>query len=143
MNRAYDSRKAELAKIHIAKKQLQLDDDTYRAMLWTTARVHSSKELDAAGRRAVLDHLRARGFASRPRRARGKFPGQPHNIQASPQLQKVEALLAHAGRPWSYVDAMAQRMFSVERVAWCTAEQLHKVIAALAIDQRRRAKGAS
>ena len=56
-----DARRAEIAKIHIARAQLGLDDDTYRAMLYgVTARVYSAAELTAAERRAVLDHLRAR-----------------------------------------------------------------------------------
>lgn len=64
-----DLRKADLAQIHIAKKALGLDDDTYRDMLWTVARVRSSKELDATGRAQVLAHLRACGWAPAPRRA--------------------------------------------------------------------------
>ncbi|MBN8479499.1 MAG: regulatory protein GemA [Burkholderiales bacterium] len=55
-------RSNELAKIHIAKAQLGLDDDTYRAMLWTVARVRSAKDLDAGGREAVLLHLRGCGW---------------------------------------------------------------------------------
>lgn len=62
-----DARRAELAKIHLAKKQLGLDDETYRAMLWMVARVHSAADLDDAGRQAVLDHLKARGFRGGPR----------------------------------------------------------------------------
>lgn len=55
-------RSNELAKIHIAKAQLGLDDDTYRAMLWSVARVRSAKDLDAGGREAVLRHLRGCGW---------------------------------------------------------------------------------
>ncbi|MCR6667570.1 MAG: regulatory protein GemA [Methyloversatilis sp.] len=35
-------RRAEIAQIHIAKSQLGMDDDTYRAMLWSVGRVRSS-----------------------------------------------------------------------------------------------------
>lgn len=55
-------RSNELAKIHIAKAQLELDDDTYRHMLWSVARVRSAKDLDAGGREAVLAHLRGCGW---------------------------------------------------------------------------------
>lgn len=125
------ARNAELARIHIAKARLGLDDATYRAMLWTLARVHSAKDLDDAGRRSVLDHLRARGFSD-PRR------GRPHNADRSPYLRKIEALLTEAGRPWSYAEAMATRMFHVDRLAFASADQLRKLVAALSIDQRRR-----
>jgi len=39
------SRSANLAKIHIAKKQLGMDDATYRAMLQSHGGVTSSKDL--------------------------------------------------------------------------------------------------
>jgi Mu-like prophage protein gp16 len=133
-----DRRNAELAKIHIAQKQLALDDATYRAMLWSIAGIRSAKELDGNGRKKVLEHLKACGFKGRQRTV-GTYPGRPHNIETNPQLQKVEALLADAGRPWKYADSMTQRMFNVDRVAFCNPDQLQRLIAALTYDQQRRA----
>jgi len=52
----------DLALIHLAKGQLGLDDETYRAMLRATAGVDSAGALDPAGRARVLEHLRSRGF---------------------------------------------------------------------------------
>ena len=57
-----DIKRREITLIHIAKQQLGMDDDTYRAMLWSVARVKSSTALDFAGRKKVLDHLKACGF---------------------------------------------------------------------------------
>lgn len=126
-----------LAQIHIAKAQLGLDDDTYRAMLWGLARVKSAADLDHAGRAKVLAHLKASGFkdkrAGRPRPA-------PDRVE---QVRKVEALLADAGRPWDYAHAMAKRMFGVERVDFCTPDHLQRLIAALVYDQKRRAERAA
>lgn len=133
------TRSRELAQIHIAKKQLGLDDDTYRAMLWAVGRVKSSKDLDWTARKRVLDHLKRCGF--KPQAGKTKHPGRPHNADSgprSPQLLKIEALLADAGRPWSYVDGMAKRMFHVDRVALCHEDQLQRLIAALMYDQKRR-----
>lgn len=136
-----DIRRRELAKIHIAAKQLQMDRQSYEDMLWACARVRSARDLDAAGRARVLDHLKACGFKGK----RGRpHPGRPHNLQSEergPQLGKIEALLADAGRPWAYVDGMAKRMFAVASVTWCDPEQLQKIIAALVYDQRRRNGG--
>lgn len=142
MNASQDLRRRELAKIHLGAKALGLDDDAYRDMLWTIARVRSAKDLDAAGRARVLDHLRACGFKAR----RGRpHAGRPHNLTAEergPQLGKVEALLAQAKRPWAYADGMAKRMFNVERVAWCNPEQLQRIIAALVYDAKRHGRRA-
>lgn len=138
------ARNVELAKIHIAKARLGLDDliaagicvcgrerTAYHEMLWTVARVHSAADLDEGGRRRVLEHLRARGFQDRSR-------GRPRTADGNAAIRKIEALLSDAGRPWSYADAMARRMFHVDRVTFCDRDQLRRLIAALSIDQRRR-----
>lgn len=133
-----NAKRSELAKIHIAKKDLRLDDDLYRDILWTIARVRSAADLDEAGRKAVLDHFRSRGWSPRVNKARRKtFPGRPHNCDEHPQLRKIEALLTQARRPWSYADRMAQRMFRKDRVAFCHAGEWQKLIAALEYDKRR------
>lgn len=124
-------RRKQLAAIHIGAEQLGLDRDTYESMLWTIARVRSARDLDEAGRDRVLQHLRSRGFKER-------HPGRPHNARRSPQIRKIEALLADAKRPWKYADAMAQRMFKVDRVTFCRPDQLTKLIAALTYDAQRR-----
>jgi phage gp16-like protein len=130
-----DRRRAELAQIHIAKKQLNLDDATYQQMLFTVARVMTSAELDEHGRRRVIEHLRARGFKNQqPKR---HFPGRPHNCDSNPQLRKIEALLTVGKKPWSYADAMAQHMFNKDRVAFCDADQLQALIVALEMDKQR------
>ena len=51
--------RAELGKIHIGKKQLFEDDGAYRDMLEAVAGVRSAAVLDEAGRRKVLEHMRA------------------------------------------------------------------------------------
>lgn len=137
---ARDHRNRELAQIHIAKKQLALDDDTYRDMLWTVARVRSAGDLDFTGRKRVLEHLRGCGFKARGGKA--PHPGRPANMghaDRGPSLRKIEALLAEAGRQWAYADGMARKMFHVEKISWCTVDQLHSIIAALMYDQKRRA----
>lgn len=135
-----DNRHRELAKIHIAAKQLGMDDDSYRSMLWAVARVRSARDLDEAGRRRVLEHLRAAGFEGKRGSAR---PHRPHNLGAEdrgPQLTKIEAMLAAAGRPWEYADGMARRMFHVDRVTFCNPDQLGKIIAALVYDAKRHGR---
>lgn len=62
-------RAKQLALIHVAAKELGLrsasDDSAYRQMLWSIGRVRSAKDLDEAGREAVLKHLRACGWVQR------------------------------------------------------------------------------
>lgn len=129
-------RNKELARIHIAKKELGLDDDTYRAMLQEVAQVSSAKDLTDAGRRKVLAHMAERGAKSA--RAFRRRPNNLKTAERGPLLSKIEAILADAGREWAYVESMAQRMFGIASVRWCNPEQLHKIVAALMYDQKRR-----
>lgn len=134
-----DRRRRDMARIHIAKKQLGLDDGTYRDMLWSVARVRSSADLDYTGLQRVLAHLTACGFKS----TKGKrpHPGRPANIDSEdrgPLLRKIEAMLTDARREWAYAHGMAKRMFRVEHCQFCAPEQLRKLIAALSYDQARR-----
>ncbi|WP_220789373.1 gp16 family protein [Craterilacuibacter sinensis] len=124
-----------LAKIHIAKKALALDDDTYRAMLQSVAGVSSSKDLDAAGAQKVLDHCKRCGWKPTPPRNKGRKPDAPKASAAI--MRKLEALLTDASRPWSYADAMAKRMFKIERVQWCDDAQASKIMQALIYDAKR------
>ncbi|OON62304.1 GemA protein [Massilia sp. KIM] len=128
-------RNPSLAKIHIAKKELGLDDETYRAMLQQHGGVTSSKDLTPLGAARVLQHLEKSGFKPKVKASYGKRPNPPARRAAL--IRKIEAQLTHAGRPWSYADAMAQRMFKIVKVDWLDEEQLGKIVAALAIDAKR------
>ncbi|WP_316154743.1 regulatory protein GemA [Cupriavidus sp. BIC8F] len=126
--------RAILAKIHVAKKQLAMEDDVYRAMLQSVSGVQSAKDLTVAQAEKVLAHLRKCGFA--PAAKFGRRPKPPRDRQAL--VSKIEALLAEGKRPWSYADAMARRMFQVDKIDWCTPDQLWRIAAALQIDANRR-----
>lgn len=130
----------EIQLIHVGKQQLGMDDETYRAMLWAVARVKSSTELDFAGRKKVLDHLKASGFKVVSSRAgtRARPAPTPDKV---PMVAKIRALLiALDNKPDAYADGMSKRMFGVDRFEWCDGAQLGKIIAALEYAGKRRAK---
>lgn len=135
MRRALDARSRDLARIHVLKKDLGLDDDQYRTMLWTVARVDSAKDLDTHGRTQVIEHLEAHAKRAGVLRPRQKAaPGK------AAMVSKIRALLINApggARDDAYADALAQRMFRVERFTWCSGDELHRLIAALMIDAKR------
>lgn len=82
-------RKVELAKIHMAKAQLGLDDDTYRQVIRVIggAESGSAADLTPGGRERVLSHFRAHGWRARKRRA-DKQPGHASDAQ----IAKIRAL---------------------------------------------------
>lgn len=130
------ARNIELGKIHIGKKQLQLDDDVYRSMLWQVAQVKSASDLDPAGRQKVLQHMVLMGATFTKSKTKRTTPA----IDKARLASKVKALLTDGKYPDTYGDSMAQKMFSVQRWEWLTPDQMHKLVAALVINQQRIAK---
>lgn len=92
-------RHTDLAKIHIGATKVGLidgvDDSAYRDMLWTIGRVRSAKDLDAAGRAAVLKHLAAIGWAD-PAAGRSSRPRYQKGSQAA-LIRHLWTCLARAG----------------------------------------------
>ncbi len=140
-------RRAQLAGIHVIANRLRLDDATYRALLQRVCGVNSAADLDARGRGKLLDELR-RLTGEGARRTRSNVPPVMPTSQVREELQamtaKLGAIAAELGLSWGYLDGMARRMFHIDKAEWCTAEQMHKLLAALSIHQkRRRARSAS
>jgi phage gp16-like protein len=136
-----DLRRRQLAAIHVGKKTLAMTDEAYRAMLQDVAGVSSAAELDPAGLRAVLDHMRSLGFVDG--KVKRSHRGRPHNldsVERGAQLGKVEAMLLDANLPWTYADGIAKRMFGIERVGWCDSQQLRAVITALVKKAQREGR---
>lgn len=135
-------RKRELAAIHVAKKQLALDEDEYRSIMLSVTGQTSSAKLDWKGRKSLLDHFKKIGFKVV---AKGAGRARPSvGAARTPLMGKIEALLADSQLPWSYADGIAKRLFAntsgVERIEFCDPAHLMKVVAALSIDAKRRAR---
>lgn len=138
LRNATQLRTAEMAQIHIAKKQLALEDDAYRAILLQVTGKTSSKDLTWQERKALLDHFKKVGFKVKAKTAGRAAPVVTKERQA--MIGKVEALLAEAKYPWSYADALAKKICKVERIEWCLPEHLVKIIAALTKDAQRNGR---
>ncbi len=143
MNAVDELRHRQLAAIHIGKKKLALDDEAYRTIVRMIggAESGSAANLDDQGRRAVLDEMRRLGFVDG--KVKRSHAGRPRNMDSpdrGAQLGKIEAMLLEANRLWAYADAIARRICGVEKIAWCTSEQLRKVIAALVSNARREGR---
>lgn len=138
------ARKSDLARIHIAKKALNLSDDEYRELMFSVARVRSSAELDLIGRKRLIEHFIRCGWSGgkpTPKRAASKTerPRRPTpSASVAPLCRKVRAQLISLGRkPDGYADGIAQQMYKVQFYEWCTSEQLQAVVSALGAEQAR------
>ena len=69
-----------IAAMHVAKKELGLDDETYRAVLVQVTGKSSSSDMSEAERQKVLEHFRERGFKAPStgsrKRLEGRFAGK-------------------------------------------------------------------
>lgn len=139
---ARDNRNSDLKKIHIAKKQLSMSDEDYRAMLWTQGRVRSSKELDFAGRRTVLDFLCSIGFRPAPAKKTARPKRPTPSVDALPLVRRIRAqLISLGGKPDEYADGIAKQMLgdaAPQFFEWCTPHDLHKISQALGVEQNRK-----
>lgn len=137
MAKANNGRTALLAKIHIGKKELGLDDDVYRDVLWRLTGKRSAKELNVRQLQRVLMYLQDKGFVVTPKKAYRK-PSVIARKQAL--IGKIEAILADMGLPWSYANATAKQMFGVDMVHWLEVDKLYKLTQALVVYQARQNK---
>ena len=138
-------RKTELAKIHVAKQQMKLDEDTYRALLARITGKDSAADLTAPERNAVLNEFYRLGWSAKSHRIPDrKAAARPAvDWDKGKLISKIGALLADAGRPWAYADGCARNMFALTSIRFCTTQQLRKIVAALVDDQRRREQAPS
>lgn len=137
-------RRAELAKIHLAKKQLALDEETYRAAVsrMSHGRTTTAAELTARERGALLEHFREAGFEGK--RMAKRRSGRPEPGGYRPQVAKARALWRSLWQLGAMrdgtdraLDAFAKRQTGVERLGWCKPAQLNAVIEALKDWSRR------
>lgn len=133
--RTTNKRNSLLAKIHIAKKQLVLDDAIYRDMLWRLTGKRSCKQMSIKELSSVLRDCERLGF--KPIKQHGRKPNVASHRKAI--LGKIEAILTDLALPWQYAENMAKTMFgSYGVIEWLNDEQLYKLMQALAVYQARK-----
>jgi hypothetical protein len=121
-NRKGQPRNQLVAAVHVAKKQLALDDETYRAIIERVTGERSSAHLTVAQLGSVLDEFRRLGW--KPAHA---------NYSHKPHVRKVWALwsdlvrrgLVKGGRV--ALRKFVFRMTKVNDPQWLTLEQAAKV----------------
>ena len=166
---AEPDRRAALAKIHVAKKMLRLNDELYRAIIArVTGGKRSSALLDTAERGRLLDELRRLGFPSDgPRRRHRGAIAAITPASAAPVGRATHAAEAVAHAPhgaaqarkiwtlWRKLAAAAKlrdpsarglrqfvrRQTGRDALEWLTAAEANSVIEGLKAWRRRIAIG--
>ena len=128
--------KKQVGIIKAAQQYLKMDDETYRRVLVRLTGKDSATKLMPDELGTVRDYFHAQGYPRRSPKKYGRKPNVP--VSKKSVLNKIEALLADAGRPWEYAESMAERMFNRQKIDWLDHGELTKLMQALTIDQKRR-----
>jgi len=130
-----------LAKVHIAKKDLGLDDEAYRSLMERITGHRSAGDCAVHELVRAVAEFRRLGWTPTGKKGAGGKPGKPSRGKAA-LMGKITALLAEAKRPDAYAEAMARRMYRRDKLDFCTPKELQGVIAALSRDAVRHGRRA-
>lgn len=122
-----------LAKIHIAKKDLGLSDEAYRDVLRNVCGKESAAQLTDMQAARLLRYFEGRGW--KPKK-QGSLPG--FTTPSDPQSKKILALWITLHKSGKVRDASTRAMLSFvkrmvrrDRLEWCTVAEKNLVIEAL------------
>ena len=105
-----------LAKVHIAKKDLGLDDDVYRELLDNMFGRRSAADLSTNDLFRLLRHFRSCGWRQKP--SRSGWMDLPAGISMEAQKRYVAALWGALGYKMSGLDYRCKKQFGVDRFMW-------------------------
>jgi phage gp16-like protein len=143
MARSLNTERIRLTRlVHVARRELAMDDDAWRQLLRDRFKVESSADLSIDGLDRLMQHLKSCGFKVRPN-PKKKLP-TPHKGLALTKKDieaKIACQLKALGKEWPYAHGVARRIFpEVEKFEFLTEEQLGKVSSALERTIRFRQK---
>lgn len=127
--------RAQLAKIHIAKKELQLTDEVYRDILSLNFGVSSARYLTTDQAVHLLDIFRAKGWSAKGTKSgKGIKKRSGNYIVISPgpaakRQRKILAMWNELGYAMEKLHSRCRKQFGVERFEWLTdGRDLHVLI---------------
>lgn len=133
----------QLAMLHVAKKQLGLDDETYRCVLKDKGGVDSAKDLSRYGYDDVLAELKRLGF--RPT-SRDRGFGRRRGMATPEQIGLIRSLWAE----WSSdedaekgLNKWLERFYHVSALRFLPAAEAGKAINGLRAMLRRKTGAAA
>jgi phage gp16-like protein len=127
-------RRVMIAKLHLAKKQLNMAEDDYRDLLARATGERSAADCSRAQLEAALAEMTRLGFTAAPKSAasaarKGSF---------TPAASKARAMLISLGlmgvirdSSEKALEAFARRQLGVDRLTWADEAQVYKLIEAL------------
>lgn len=132
------NRRALLAAVHCARRDLGLDEETYRAVLERVTGSSSASRLTDGELARVLDTFREQGWKSpRSDERRAKASGSPHVRKLWAIWTEMCAARIPREPTRAALRAFVERMTDVSDPEWLTPTQTNVVVEALKAWQRR------
>lgn len=128
----------DLKIIHVAKRQLGIDEDTYRDMLVNITGQNSLKNMHISDRIKIINHLKKIGFKIKPK-------AKPKTAKVTDQRAKIKAIwgsmekegLIKNGSKFA-LNQWVKRMSGVATVEWLSdIKQAQNVLESLKKYQQR------
>lgn len=126
------TRKQMIQKIHIGKSELKMNQEDYVRFLLNTVDKHSCSVMTDSELMLVLQAMKRKGFKVQSKKFGKRPTASQSNLHRQQLINKIEAQLTNLKKPWSYVHAICKRSFGIERLQWCSDEQVYKIVQMLA-----------
>ena len=142
-SRRGSARSRAIGKVKIGARMLGLNHDEYCDLLDRVTHRRSCADLDIEELGWVIEEMERLGVSFERGGGRRKRPAAKASAEKAPLLRKIRAVLAEAGRPEEYGEAVLRKMTRHPHrtpLEWATVPQLYRLTQALMVDQRRRAK---
>ena len=130
-DRASQHRRAMLAKIQIARKDLAMDEDDYRQIVFDKTGRTSLKEASEANLHAVLEVMKAKGFKPLGTARRGSAAEHPMARKARALWISLHQLGVVHNPAEEALEAFAKRQIGCDKLVWARQSDAYRLIEAL------------
>lgn len=130
-NPATQYRRSMIAKIHVAKKQMQIDDDDYRQMIFDATGKTSSANCSDDQLARVIAVLKSKGFAALPVKNTSRAADHPVAMKARAMWISLYHLGVVHNSSEKALEAFARTQLKVAKLQWADQTQGYKLIEAL------------
>ena len=129
-DRSAQSRRSMLAKIHIARKQLAMDEDDYRQLLFEETGHASAGDCSEAQLSRVIERLKKLGFKPLPKAGK-KAATHPMARKARALWISLHHLNVVQNPAEEALEAFARRQLGCTKLNWANQREAYKLIEAL------------
>lgn len=128
MNAKTQDRQRLIRLIHVAKRELVLDDDSYRAILQRIGKKASAADLTVPELEKVLEHMKRSGFKVRSKKGDRPQASDDQSKMIRGLWLELAGMEVVRNSSEAALGAFVKRMTKVDTLQWLSTEQASQVI---------------